>query len=314
MDAPNTYNSGGPTTTGREPFETPYGDNTQSNTGAGTGTGVGTGANQPTTGQYGEIGREGNVGVVGGEGHHHHHHHKHHEGQTTGVPGGQKTHGADHVHDEFCGHERSGLGAAGQSYGADHVHDNDCGHLPKDGLGKEGNIGFDRTTRVGDLEQNMSNYETTGSRGPTTEGAAGTDRFDVDRSSSGAPGYGNESYIEQPGQTGQKSSAVEGVRSAFTTSDKEFTNRGETGTGAYQDTDRTFNSNTSGPGGNSALTGREGNFEKNPVSGVTGGTDTSNTGSGVTGNSSVRNDVNAAKHDETSEGGLMGKIKHALGK
>ena len=46
------------------------------------------------------------------------------------------------------------------------------------------------------------------------------------------------------------------------------------GDGAYSDTHGAFQSNTSGPGGNTALTGREGTAAKNPVAQAAGRTGT----------------------------------------
>lgn len=49
------------------------------------------------------------------------------------------------------------------------------------------------------------------------------------------------------------------------TSDKDFTGRERQGKGAYADTDGKFELNKTGPAGNTALTGREGNLDNNPV-------------------------------------------------
>jgi hypothetical protein len=64
-----------------------------------------------------------------------------------------------------------------------------------DSYGSRGE-GVDRT---GPLDQGADRYERTGPGGPTTGGAAGTDRFDVDRDRSGATGnsYGaSDNYPE----------------------------------------------------------------------------------------------------------------------
>jgi len=50
------------------------------------------------------------------------------------------------------------------------------------------------------------------------------------------------------------------------TKDSEFTaNPSRTGKGAYTDDDARYKTNTDGPSGHSALTGREGTTEHNPV-------------------------------------------------
>jgi hypothetical protein len=64
-----------------------------------------------------------------------------------------------------------------------------------DSYGARGS-GIDRT---GPLDQEAHKYESTGAGGPTSSGAAGTDRFDVSRDRSGATGdsYGaTDSYPE----------------------------------------------------------------------------------------------------------------------
>jgi len=48
-------------------------------------------------------------------------------------------------------------------------------------------------------------------------------------------------------------------------SDKDFTGRERQGKGAYADTDGPYEKNETGPAGNTALTGREGNLDNNPV-------------------------------------------------
>ena len=96
------------------------------------------------------------------------------------------------------------------------------------------------------------------------------------------------------------------------TSDKDFTsNTSRLGgtSGAYADTHGRFQGNKSGPGGNTALTGREGTFENNPVAqaksaaGEDVGTTTSGTGTGA----------GAAQNAEGGEQkSLMQKVKDAL--
>lgn len=102
------------------------------------------------------------------------------------------------------------------------------------------------------------------------------------------------------------------------TSDKDFlSNRDRIATGgAYNDDNAHFKSNTSGPGGNSALTGREGTLENNPVAqaqsrgenaGATaGGAGLSHGGQGV----GVHEGVD--EHGNTQKKGILEKVKEAL--
>jgi len=249
VEANNTYNSGGLNTTGREPFETPYGDNTQPGTGAGTGIGTGSGVDQPTTGRYGQVGdTQGNIGVTGGEHHGHSHHQHHHERQ-------------EHSHH----HQGQGVGGApiGDSYGANPTTQS----------------GY--SDRIGGLDQNIGNYERTGAGGPATSGAAGTDRFD-DRSGVTGDSYGSRSSYptDHDNLTGErKDGAVSGAaavqpgpgQSAIGTNDKEFYDptRGTAG-GAWSDSNATAKT---------ALTGREGSANATNV-----GRDSTNTGANAADN------------------------------
>ncbi|ODO08013.1 hypothetical protein I350_03596 [Cryptococcus amylolentus CBS 6273] len=161
------------------------------------------------------------------------------------------------------------------------------------------------TDKVGKQGQNAAAYERSTTEGPVTGGAAGTDRFDTDKSSSshggvkgaaagaaaGAAGGAATGQVlfhinrdckthNYDGTTGSHSglSGSEdpnkqqsgGAKGIFTTSDKDFTNNERLGKGAYEDSNAAVQNNTSGPGGNPALTGREGNSRTNPVSGETG--------------------------------------------
>ena len=83
------------------------------------------------------------------------------------------------------------------------------------------------------------------------------------------------------------------------TSDKDFTaNPDRRGKGAYHDSDGLFKTNTDGPSGHSALTGREGDLEKNPVAQV----------------KSRQEGQHAHAHDDKEKPGLVEKIKHAIKK
>jgi hypothetical protein len=80
------------------------------------------------------------------------------------------------------------------------------------------------------------------------------------------------------------------------TSDKDFTGRERQGgtMGAYADSHGTMEGNTSGPKGNTALTGREGNLDENPVAQAK----SRETGSTATGHAA-----------EGEHKGLMDKVK-----
>lgn len=214
-------------------------------------TGTGGGVPPPQSGEYANEGEP--------RAHHHHHHHHHHREGEGGATG-------------------AGIGASeqsqiGDSYGAN-----------SSGMGAGG-----PTDRVGNLNQQGALYERTGDQGPATTGAAGTDRFDSDRSGVTGNSYGAQDAYPDLNETttraeGKSSGGLMGV---LGTSDKDFTGRDRLGgaSGAYADTDGRFQNNTTGPGGNTALTGREGNIENNPVAQSQSNTGTggaSSTGSGVT--------------------------------
>lgn len=84
------------------------------------------------------------------------------------------------------------------------------------------------------------------------------------------------------------------------TSDKDFTsNPDRRGKGAYHDSDGLFKTNTDGPSGHTALTGREGDLEKNPVA------------------QSQSRQEGQGQHNAHANGekpGLVEKIKHAIKK
>lgn len=145
-----------------------------------------------------------------------------------------------------------------------------------DSYGSRGS-GFDKT---GNLDQEAHKYESTGAGGPTTTGAANTDKFDTDRSGATGNSYGaTDSYPDLDHTESRKGTGgVAGIVSILVhrvvshtdvklgTKDSEFTaNPSRTGKGAYTDDDAHFKTNTDGPSGHSALTGREGTTEHNPV-------------------------------------------------
>jgi hypothetical protein len=102
------------------------------------------------------------------------------------------------------------------------------------------------------------------------------------------------------------------------TSDKDFAGRDRLGEGAYADTHGAFSSNTTGPKGNTALTGREGNVEKNPVAQAQStdpGVGARSAGAPVGAGAGTRGDTQSQSHAATAgekEGehkGLMDKVK-----
>ncbi|ORX36906.1 hypothetical protein BD324DRAFT_477498 [Kockovaella imperatae] len=197
-----TYFSGGPGTTGREPFEDS------------------TGAGAVPIGQTASGAVPGELGAHGTEHHHHSHHHHHHQ---------HREHEDDHPHEH------------GATSGAHQV------------TGDHGN-------RVGALSQEAHKYEGDNA-GPVTGGAPGTDRFDT-TTSSGAQHPGYEPHEATERAEGKSKGGIAGV---LGTSDKDFTGRDRLGKGAYEDEQAHYQSNTSGPSGHSALTGREGDISNNPV-------------------------------------------------
>lgn len=109
---------------------------------------------------------------------------------------------------------------------------------------------------------------------------------------------------------------------AITTADKDFTGESRgTGTtsGAYTDTHGHYETNASGPMGNSALTGREGNIDNNPVAqakqaagqsihDVHTGTGATNTGTHTT----PAKTSGASEAGSEKKKGIFQKIKDAL--
>jgi hypothetical protein len=132
--------------------------------------------------------------------------------------------------------------------------------------------------------------------------------FDTDRSGATGNSYGaTDSYPDLEETKSRKGTGgIGGIVSLLNTpqwriadcqlgtSDKDFTaNPSRTGKGAYNDDDAHFKTNTDGPSGHSALTGREGTTHKNPVAQAKG----------------------EAGHAETGHGekkGLMEKVKEVF--
>jgi len=263
----DAFISGEPGTTGREPFE--------DSSASGPGQRFASGEGAPGTG----LGQE--HGLAGT--HHNHHHQHQHEHQHGAVDA--LTAGSGHAHN---------AGAPSAGYG-DKIDQSLAGHGTQYGAGKHGTTGVpvgtgagsgvgeglgggmtgahghrDTNDRVGHVGQESAKYEGDLHSGPRTGGAAGTDRFDSDRTGvAGGVGSGlDRQYddgVEQDTSQrapGQKSGGLSGL---LATSDKDFTGRERQGKGAYADTDGPYEKNETGPAGNSALTGREGNLENNPV-------------------------------------------------
>ncbi|WVQ99195.1 hypothetical protein IAU59_006327 [Kwoniella sp. CBS 9459] len=331
----NAFTSGQPGTTGREPFEQPIGTHEHghhghqhgASTGAsglagegytgaqhGTAPGAGGVGSGNTTSNYGNEGREFQSGGLSGT----HGHHSHdNQGHIGGV--GSRTGGA------------GGLGAAAggaEDYVRSHGGAKDGSVVDDYNRGNSGSGitgSRDVGDRTGNLNQGGALYERTTDQGPVTSGAAGTDRFDSDRhhssrdtTGSSGPGFTDTAArTGASGHTGQSetSRAVEasgankdgGGLSAFTTTDNEFTGKDRShkagNLGAYADTEGPFQGNTSGPGGNTALTGREGNPENNPVARAKSSGET--VGDAPSGTSSHPGVDESAHHNK----GIVEKIK-----
>lgn len=126
-----------------------------------------------------------------------------------------------------------------------------------------GNSSGTAPDRTGNLDQEAHKYEATGSGGPTTSGAANTDKFDTNPRPGAGAGVTSPPTVEQDDSHRKGTGGIGGI---LGTTDKEFTaNPSRTGQGAYHDSDGRYQTNTSGPAGNTALTGREGTAENNPV-------------------------------------------------
>lgn len=234
------YPSGEPGTTGREPFEEGRTSETGKYDGLSGQEGMGGAGGLNLDGHGGTIARD--TGVR--------------DGEVVGL-GGPKD--SDFSSSGAGLTSGSGLGkgaSENQNFGAEH---SSVAH--GDSYGSRGS-GFDKT---GNLDQEAHKYESTGAGGPTSSGAANTDKFDTDRSGATGDSYGaTDSYPNLEETKSRKGTG--GIGGILGTTDKEFTaNPSRTGKGAYNDDDAHFKDNTDGPSGQTALTGREGTTEHNPV-------------------------------------------------
>lgn len=280
-----SFVSGEPGSTGREVFEdstaTGPPEHLRENNGRAHGTaggavGVGSEAREFLQGQSGHQGLEGHRH----EGHHHegHHHENHGQQGLSGVLGQGHS-------DNRTGITPSHQSNIGDSYGSNPI----------------GNTGRDH-----DLKERAALSGRTGNDGPISGGAAGTDRFDTDRGVDRTGATGNsfgarDDYPVHDTDERAHNKSSGGIAGVLATSDKDFTGRDRTGGpgGAYAN----IEGNNAGPGGNTALTGREGNRENNPVA------QAEHTGVGHSG---------TAPHGSQTVGenekpGLLEKVKHAVG-
>jgi len=152
-------------------------------------------------------------------------------------------------------------------------------------------------------------YERTTDQGPVTTGAAGTDRFDTQATGQSYPDI-QESTTRAEGKS---SGAGSGLMGIIGTSDKDFTGRDRLGgaSGAYADTEGRFANNTTGPGGNSALTGREGTIENNPVAQASGKMSSANDSDLVssTGQGTGKDENMLDEHGAAPKQGFAEKLK-----
>lgn len=246
------YPSGEPGTTGREPFEEGRTSEPGLYDGLSGQEGAGGAGGLATDAHGGTIARD--TGVR--------------DGEVVGL-GGPKDSGLSSSDRDTVGSGPGaglGAGAAGAGLGAGSAQNQNFGAehssaVHGDSYGSRG-TGFDKT---GNLDQEAHMYESTGAGGPTTGGAANTDKFDTDRSGATGNSYGaTDSYPDLQHTESRKGTG--GIGGILGTKDSEFTaNPSRTGKGAYTDDDARYKTNTDGPSGHSALTGREGTTEHNPV-------------------------------------------------
>ncbi|WWC70426.1 uncharacterized protein I206_104377 [Kwoniella pini CBS 10737] len=245
-------------------------------------------------------------------GHHHHHHSgQGHDSTHTGLTGttGVGSRG-DNVDYPSTG---SGLGSGGTAGGAGITAGTHAGH--HHGAGD----------RTGNLGQDSALYERTGPGGPVTGGAAGTDRFDSDRHHTrgsdiaGTTPASNTTDDSGTGEHGRENlSRTSGAGGILGTSDKDFVGRdrkaGTGALGAYADESGPFKGNTSGPGGNTALTGREGTNPSadNPVARAkSAGQEVGSAPEGTSTHPGVAQDI-SAEHETGEKKSLFQKIKDAI--
>jgi len=220
----------------------------------------------------------------------------------TGIAYGAGKHGTDHYGPGHTGADNREIGIAGSGI---------SGHKGES---------RDHGDRVGALGQESRKYEGDLHSGPRTSGAAGTDRFDSDRTGvAGGVGSGlnrqhDDGVHHDTSQRapGQSSGGVGGI---LGTSDKDFTGRERQGKGAYADTDGKFELNKTGPAGNTALTGREGNLDNNPVreAGAHNAHATdSSSHSHTTGSNATAHDAAVAGEHTGEKKGFLAKVKDAI--
>lgn len=322
------YVSGEPNTTGREPFED---EGRLGNVGAGSNNqqlsgGIGSVGSGRTGGTGQDLtGSTGGVGVGSGAGLGSSGDTSYGEGHRDIAPGAAHSHGATgqgSTHGQGHGQDYSSSGGApvgtatgtgaSQAVGGEHHGHHHHGHhtdsVPGPGSTKPtgegyGGIGAADTgshvDRVGPQGQGQAAYERTSGDGPATRGAAGTDRFDTGPAgASHGSAEGQDTSQRAPG----KSSG--GVGGVLGTSDKDFTGRERQGgtMGAYADSHGPVEGNTSGPKGHTALTGREGNLDENPVAQAK---------SRETGSTTTATGSSNAGH-EGEHKGFMDKVKDAF--
>jgi hypothetical protein len=226
------YSSGGKNdSTGREPFEDTSrdfigGGDRHATTGGHHSSGLTGGDYSSGGGIGGATSRTGNTGIGGA---------------TGGFEAGRNT------GDDF-GSSRTGGLTGGDSYGSDraardydsrtgeHEHHSHSGthtgthtgtgeYRTGDNRGEDRSAGYDRS-QGGPGNQGISEYQGREHSGPVSGGAAGTDRFDVDRESSGA--YGEGTYGKDTGDKTQ-------VNQNITRTGRDFTGGATASGGAYTD-------------------------------------------------------------------------------
>jgi len=278
-------------------------DNTHGTHGSHNPTGTGSGLNTLSSGQ-----NTTSTGLTGSSGH------------STGQGiGGHDNHATQNT--------AAALGAGSLAGGNHNSHASGLGHNTGSshtgtGLGSNSGLGHNTGSdhnRVGELSQDAHRYESTGASGPTTHGAAGTDRFDTGKhhNTTGTGLTGTTDHGLHEGH-GREEKGTGGIGGLLTTTDKDFLgNRDRIAKdGAYVDTDKYAQQNTSGPGGNSALTGREGTTSANPVAQAQahGANVGPNAGhqSGLSHGAAGTGVADVDEHGNPKKKGIVEKIKDAI--
>ncbi|WRT66135.1 uncharacterized protein IL334_003088 [Kwoniella shivajii] len=262
----------------------------------------------------GQTGRAYDCGQIGED--HASHRHGHHDNDGVNYPttgsgmGSGGTAGGAGITAGTHGFQHQG-GNSGQ--GVTGAFENDARREVGSHGGHHTGSGLTGSDKVGNLGQNSADYERTGAGGPISGGAAGTDRFDSDRHhNTGATGRHTGESIENQtgtGGNGGNSASFGGALGSLGTSNDEFIGKDRRSGGAYADTEGTFKNNTSGPGGNTALTGREGTTDQNPVAQAKSAGH--EVGSGPTGATSAHTGT-GAEGVEPHKKGIVEKIKDML--